>query len=187
MADQGKEGFLSPYLRRKRFEAAFPYLKGQILDFGCGSGALAALVDANCYIGVEVDELSLERAKKKYPGHRFASGLPETGGYFDTIISLAVIEHVSKPAEFLRSLSLYLSDSPDACIVITTPHPSVAWVHDIGAALGLFSKHANEEHQDLLNRADLESAGLQTGLKLSSYRRFLFGANQVACFKKEIK
>ena len=40
MADQGAEGWLSPWLRMQRIKAAQPYLSRRVLDFGCGSGAL---------------------------------------------------------------------------------------------------------------------------------------------------
>jgi len=68
---------------------------------------------------------------------------------------------------------------------VTTPHPSVDWAHVLGAAVELFSKHANEEHEDLLNRAKLEMAGTQAGLELVSYQCFLFGTNQIAVFEKD--
>ena len=186
MADQGSEGLLSPWLRKQRFKAAMPYLKGRILDFGCGSGALAALIDAEYYLGVEVDEISLQRARSLFPGHRFVNEVPDSGEKFDSIISLAVIEHVSDPSDFLATLAPHLDSSVSSCIVVTTPHPSVDWVHDIGASLGLFSKHANEEHEELLDRAKLEMAGKQAGLKMDLYRRFLFGANQIAIYKKTV-
>lgn len=184
MADQGGEGILSPWLRKKRIEAAAPYLKGRVLDFGCGTGALASLVDADHYLGVEVDEASLQLARSRFPSHRFVSTLPEPAEKFDSIISLAVIEHVSDPSRFLAALAAHLEESDTACLALTTPHPSVDWVHDTGAAVGLFSKHANEEHEDLLDRARLEMAGAEAGLRLISYRRFLFGANQIAIFDK---
>lgn len=186
MADQGVEGLLSPFLRRKRVDAAKPYLLGHILDIGCGSGALAALVPADHYIGVEMDAISLRQAQLRFPSHRFASILPESPDLlFDTIILLAVIEHVSDPGRFLGTLTTHLSESATACIVVTTPHPSVKWVHDIGTAFGLFSKHANEEHDVLLDRSRLEMVGIQAALKLVKYRRFLFGTNQIAIFKKD--
>lgn len=184
MADQVAEGLLSPWLRKKRIQAAMPFLKGRVLDFGCGSGALAALVDPERYLGVDVDEDSLRQAKEDFPKHSFVSRLPEPSVKFDAIISLAVIEHVSDPSSFLASLANHLDVSPGACLVVSTPHPAVDWVHDMGATLGLFSKHASEEHEELLNRSKLELAGKQADLELSSYQRFLFGANQVAAFKK---
>lgn len=184
MADQGGEGLLSPWLREKRIEAVKPYLNGKVLDFGCGSGVLAALVDAEYYLGVEVDEASLQQARSNFPSHRFVSELPAPTEKFDSVISLAVIEHVSDPSDFLASLAVYLDPSATACLAVTTPHPFVDWIHDVGAAIGLFSKHANEEHEDLLDRAKLEMAGATAGLKLVSYRRFLYGANQIAVYQK---
>jgi SAM-dependent methyltransferase len=181
MADQGTEGLLSPFLRKQRFKAAKPYLNGRILDVGCGSGALAELVDSASYVGIEVDEISVNKAKQSYPRHFFQNTLPPVAEKFDTVVSLAVIEHVSDPAAFLNSLSQYLKSSK-AQIVITTPHPSVDWLHDIGASVGLFSKHANEEHEDLLDEEKLRATGFAAGLRLVSYSRFLFGANQLAVF-----
>ena len=185
MADQGVEGLLSPWLQEKRFEAARPYLRGRVLDFGCGSGALAEFVPSGQYLGVDKDEHSLQQARARFPKHRFVSELPLPDEKFSSVVSLAVIEHVSDPVEFLRILSAYLDKSDEARLIVTTPHPSVDWVHYLGAAVGLFSKHANEEHEDLLNRAKLEISGSQAGLKLVSYRRFLFGANQLAVFEME--
>jgi len=187
MADQGAEGLLSPYLRRKRLQAAAPHIKARTLDFGCGSGALAALVDCKFYLGVDIDSFSLDRAHTWYPEHTFSNELPQSSEEFDTVVSLAVIEHMADPVEHLKTLAMYLRDSPSAHIVITTPHPRVDWVHDIGASIGLFSKHANEEHEDLLDERKLADAGLQAGLALVSYSRFLLGANQLALYKKSLR
>lgn len=184
MADQGAEGLLSPYLRKQRFLAAAPYLRGRVLDFGCGSGGLAALIDHDRYLGVEIDSLSLELAQRRFAAHRFMSGLPDPSEKFDTVVLLAVIEHVDEPAALLGQLAGYLTDAGSGRIVVTTPHPSVEWVHEYGAAMGLFSKHAGEEHKDLLDRAKLEQAGRQAGLALMSYSRFLLGANQIAIYAK---
>lgn len=159
-------------------------MRGRVLDFGCGSGALAMWVHADHYLGVEVDEASLKQARSRFPERRFVSGLPEPAEKFDTVVSLAVIEHVSDPVLFLRALATHLNADKEARLVVTTPHPSAAWIIGLGAAVGLFSKHANEEHGDLLDRAKLEMAGNQAGLTLVSYSRFLLGANQIAVYAK---
>lgn len=159
MADQGAEGLFSPFLRRRRFAAARPFLEGNVLDFGCGAGGLAEYVPPDHYLGVEIDPLSLQRAQSQFSFHKFTADPPDFSQKFDTVVS-------------------------GARLIITTPHPSVDWVHDIGATLGLFSKHANEEHEDLLDYSKLKATGIQAGLKLVSYRRFLLGANQLAVFKK---
>lgn len=184
MTDQASEGLLSPYLRAKRVAAVQPYLRGDVLDFGCGSGALAKLVDPAHYLGIEIDPSSLRLAEQQNPRHRFMHDAPDTTRKFQTVVSLAVIEHAQDPTDFLRTLTSYLADGPMARIVVTTPHPSTDWVHGMGAAIGLFSKHANEEHGDLLDREKLVAIGKQNDLDLESYSRFLFGANQIAAYKK---
>lgn len=184
MADQGTEGLLSPWLRRRRIAAALPHLRGNVLDVGCGSGALAEQVPAKRYTGVDIDRDSLAIANATYPEHEFRDALPGSDTSFDTIVSLAVIEHVPDPAGFLTSLAKRLGPGPDCRIVITTPRPSVDWIHTAGAAIGLFSGHANEEHEELLDRPELEQVAHDSGLELETYDRFLFGANQLAIFRR---
>lgn len=184
MADQGAEGLLSPFLRRKRIEAAVPWLKGRVLDFGCGAGILAAFVDSERYLGVEVDDLSVQKARSVFPQHMFVNSLPEKALKFDTVVALAVIEHVKEPATFLYSLAELLEDNQLSRLVVTTPHPSVDWLHSIGAKVGVFSRHASDEHEELLDHVRLEMAGAEAGLKLVSYSKFLLGANQIAVYSK---
>lgn len=184
MADQGAEGKLSPFLRARRFAAAAPYLNGRILDVGCGSGGLAALVDPEYYVGVEVDPDSLRMAQATRPGYRFENRLPEGADKFDTVVALAVIEHVPSASAFLRRLAQHLANE-NSSLVCTTPHPALEWVHDLGAAMGLFSKHANEEHEELLDRQKLADAATEAGLIMTTYEPFLWGANQLAVFKRQ--
>jgi len=50
--------------------------------------------------------------------------------------------------------------------------------------VGLLSKQAHEEYKNLLDRRVLLRAGEQSSLKLINYKRFSFGANQLAFFRK---
>jgi SAM-dependent methyltransferase len=183
VADQGAEGLLSPYLRRLRLAAAREFVRGRVLDIGCGTGALAALVDPAAYVGFDIDGDCVAAAKRRSPRHRFESSLPPVSEKFDTVVSLAVIEHVPDPGAFLAVAGNYLADRASR-IVITTPHPALEWVHDAGAAVGLFSRHASEEHETLLDRTSLARCADQACLRLERYRRFAFGANQLAVFAR---
>lgn len=184
MADQGTEGLLSPFLRAQRIKAVKPHLRGKVLDYGCGSGALAMERGPGEYVGFDIDESSLSEAESGFPEHKFVGSLAGLGDDFDTVVSLAVIEHVQDPAAFLKELASFLKKSDSARIAVTTPHPSVDWVHDLGAKVGLFSRHANEEHEELLDQSSLDEAGKQAGLELVLYQKFLFGANQLAVFSR---
>jgi len=69
-----------------------------------------------------------------------------------------------------------------AKILLYTRHRNfpLAWVHTAGASIRLSSRHASEEHEDLLDRPRLVALAKGCGLIPAGYRRFLFGANQVA-------
>ena len=107
---------------------------------------------------------------------------------FESIVSMAVIEHMVDPLDYLQTLSSYMGQPETSLtpqIILTTPHPTMDMIHTFGAAVGLFSKHANEEHEELLNLARLEKLGLRVALRIFKYRRFCFGANQLIILRKE--
>jgi len=183
MADQGTEGLLSSFLRKRRINAIKPFLKGKILDVGCGTGVLSSLVSSDLYLGVDIDLTSINLAKEKYPNHRFYLELPSENEKFDSIVSLATIEHIANPVEFLSNISKFLTDNSESSIIITTPNPSFEKIYSIGVYLGLFSKHANEEHEELLGFSRLNEIADLCNLKITLYKRFLFGANQMVLFK----
>lgn len=182
MADQAA-GLFSPWLRKKRIEAARPFLAGKILDYGCGIGVLAANIEPGNYLGVDIDVESIEIATKTYPQHRFVNQLPEKGRY-DIIVALAVVEHVSNPANLLCKISNLLNDNGK--IVLTTPHPSLEWIHTIGSKFGLFSREAEEEHETLLNYNSMQKIANEASMKIAFYRKFLFGANQLFILTQKI-
>ena len=182
MADQGSEGLLSPFLRSQRVRAIQPYLRGKILDYGCGSGVLASLVLPENYIGYDRDENVIKIAQKEYPLHNFQTNTVSLKSAFDTIVSLAVIEHVPDPKDYLLELSGYLKPEKNANIICTTPHPSLEIFHTIGARLGIFSRHASEEHQTLLDQMALLKLANECQMQVKNYQRFLFGANQLIVF-----
>lgn len=184
MADQGSEGLLSPFLRARRLAAVQPYLRGRVLDVGCGSGSMAELVPPDRYVGVEPDAEMLALARRRHPQHRFLAALPDNDE-FDTVASLAVIEHVRDSAGFLGALAARLKHASAARIVCTTPHPAVDWLHTAGARCGLFSRHASEEHEELLDHRRLQDIAERIGLHLAEYRHFLMGGNQLAVFGRD--
>lgn len=181
MADQASQGLFSPGLQRVRIRAALPHITGDVLDIGCGNGALAAFVPANRYYGYDRSIDVIGKAVRRFPGHKFSTELPGEI-HFDTVVALAVIEHVKDPADTLREWSLYLRDG--GYIVITTPHKSFGWTHEVGSKLGLFSRDAAEEHETMFDRTDLNAVAKKANLISFSYKRFLFGSNQLCLMKK---
>ena len=185
MANQADDGYFSPWLQKVRTNMATPYLNGSILDIGCGNGYLAQFCSPERYHGYEIDPVSINSAIKKFPQYRFSPKKPESK--FDTIVLLAVIEHIANPEAFVSSILENLKNT--GRVIITTPHPSLEWVHFLGAKAGLFSFHADEEHEQLFTRKKMTLLAEKTGLKVIYRKRFLFGANQIfilngACQRK---
>jgi SAM-dependent methyltransferase len=177
MADQSDQGLLSGFLRRRRLNAVRGYLRGQVLDFGCASGSLAAMTPPDNYLGVDIDARVLESARRRFPRHQFLLGEIEDSRRFDTIALLALIEHVKQPAELLAGVARRLA--PGGRIVMTTPHPAFRHVHDLGARIGLFSAAAAEEHETFVDLNSVRAVASEASLRIVVYRRFLLGANQL--------
>jgi 2-polyprenyl-3-methyl-5-hydroxy-6-metoxy-1,4-benzoquinol methylase len=176
MAQLLEAGMLSNWLVRRRQQAVRPHLEGRVLDFGCGVGTLAEICDPAGYVGVDIDPRKIEIARREWPNHRFYTFVPE-GERFDTVAALAFIEHVDDPAGYVRQFAGFLET--DGTIVLTTPHPALEWVHTSGARIGLFSRAAHDEHEDLIDRARMQELIADTPLRVAFYRRFLLGANQL--------
>jgi 2-polyprenyl-3-methyl-5-hydroxy-6-metoxy-1,4-benzoquinol methylase len=177
VGDHSDSGFLTPFLYRRRVRAVLPHLRGTVLDHGCGVFSLAPRVPPEEYLGVDVDDDCLATARSRHPSHTFAKDVPE-GVRYDTVASMAVIEHVPDPAAYLRQLTRFLGQG--SRIVLTTPHPRMERVYSLGAKLRLFSLRADQEHEHLLGSEELERAARRAGLEVVHYETFLAGANQLA-------
>ena len=179
MADQASEGALSPFLKSQRIKACVPYLKGRVLDVGCGTGTLAGFLNPNQYVGFDIDKTSLNFAASNHPSHLFVEAIDKYDDEFDTIVSLAVIEHVKDPENFLKVMHNLLKKEYSSKLVLTTPNPKFEKFHDIGSVLGLFSQSANEEHEQLIDLSIMQELCSISNLAIKHYEKFLFGANQL--------
>jgi len=179
--DEYTSGCFSLWLRSRRFNQAQPYLQGRILDYGCGVGALAGFCRPNVYVGMDRDEVLIDMARKNHPGYCFVMDVPETER-FDTIVSLAVLEHVEHPASLLKKFKEMLN--PMGHIILTVPHPRFEWIHKTGSKMGLFSQYAGQDHKQRIDYNHMQNLAKATGLAIVKYSRFLFGANQLFILTK---
>jgi SAM-dependent methyltransferase len=174
-----------------RLAAALPHVPAgaRVLDVGCGLTDLPRRLLK--YTGCDRDPDVLRLQRERFPDGDFhewdialgaAPAALMARAPFEGILLLAVLEHVDDPSAILSRLFPLLS--PGGRLIVTTPHPIGRWPLEAGAALGLLSSHAHEEHEALLSRRDLEAAGRAAGFLSIAYRRFLFGMNQLAVFSR---
>lgn len=171
-------GLLSPYLRNRRLAIARPFLAGRVLDVGCAEGHLADSVAHDQYVGVDLDHDILAEARRAHPEHVFV-GIDELdeAEWFDTVVALAVIEHVPDPVGWLARWSGHLVSG--GRVVVTTPYARYEPVHGIAAKLRLTSDEAHDEHETTFDRESLDQLFEAVGLKRTTYKRFLLGLNQL--------
>ena len=179
-------GLLTRRVQRARLAAALPHVApgARLLDVGCGMTDLPARFAS--YVGCDRDPLVLSEMRRRHPGASFASWdvdadepPPEVlaGAPYDVVLMLAILEHLPSPARALSRVAPLLA--PAGRVLATTPHPLGRLPLEAGALLGLLSRHADEEHEALLDRAALARAAEAAGLVTTVYSRFLAGLNQL--------
>jgi len=185
-------GILSTTLETWRFRQAARFIPSDaaVLDVACNLGRLSEFLPENSdYTGVDISPAAIHRAKSHYPQRRFIIAdledpVKEIVQQFNAITMLAFLEHVSSPARVIQDLLPLLK--PEGIIIATTPAPISRKIHDVGAAMGLFSRSAADEHHQFLNKEALFQIGIQNGLTIAHFERFMFGLNQLICYRKGI-
>ncbi len=174
---------LSAFLQTQRYKAVASYFRGDVLDLGCGPAQIVAwLQPGQRYVGVEVHAGIMDWLVKNRPGHEFHQRDLDTdklslGRQFDTILMIAVIEHLKKPDNILSQIPQHLRLGGK--LLITTPSPLGDKIHKIGARLGLFSMEAVEGHEAIFTYNTLQMRLQQNGLGIVHYQSFLAGGNQL--------
>jgi 2-polyprenyl-3-methyl-5-hydroxy-6-metoxy-1,4-benzoquinol methylase len=174
---------LSGFLQNRRLAVVRPFIMGDVLDVGCGNACLAdQLLPNQIYVGIDGNPTLIRRLRERRARHSFYQrnldtmdlDLPQT---FDTIVILAVVEHLSQPERLFRQLPLYLKAG--GRVLITTPSPLGHRIHTLGARVGLFSQEAAEDHKTIFTLATLCTSLNLSGLAVLHQRLFLLGGNQL--------
>jgi len=116
---------LSPEVVYERIKPLVRGIKGRFLDLGAGMGKTTTMISS-------VNKKVLGYALDLYPEHFRANGrcrrgdlnrtIPFKDEYFDTIISLEVIEHIENPRHFFRECYRLLK--PGGELILSTPNNS---------------------------------------------------------------
>lgn len=113
----------------KAYIIAEEYVKGDVLEVGCGEGRGIDLLASKASSFTAVDKIApvIDNLKKIYPDATFLSmNLPPlTGlgdGAYDLVISFQVIEHIKDDHSFLREIHRVLK--PGGMALLTTPNRS---------------------------------------------------------------
>ena len=175
---------LTDYLMRRRNELVSRYIRGDVLDIGCGLGTIIPFLDAGQrYVGIEISQEFVAYLSPRFPQREFYNcnvdeePLELGDERFDTVLLVAVIEHLAHPEKALAEIQKYLL--PGGSLVITTPTLWGQRIHRLGARLGIFHPHAAAEHVRAYNYAAMRDLVSRVGLEIMERRRFEMGFNQL--------
>ncbi len=110
----------------KAYYLAEPYIKGKLLELGCGEGRGIEVIGplAEKYTAIDKIEAVINRLRLKFPDYRFESGhfppIPFPDNSFDTVVSFQVIEHIKDDALFIKEIERILR--PGGTALLTTPN-----------------------------------------------------------------
>ena len=102
------------------------FIKGDLLELGCGEGRGVELLAplASSYVGIDKIKSIIDTLKDKHPTYTFMDGVfppfPFEDNQFDTIVTFQVIEHVKADEEFIKEIYRVLK--PGGTALITTPN-----------------------------------------------------------------
>ena len=154
-------------LQTWRFKMVAPYLTGDVLDFGGNDGELEQLVKGS-YTCVNYDHT------------------PMMGKTFDTIVALAIIEHLSVEDVHAVFEQFKKSLNPNGHIFLTTPTVMAKPVLDTLAALNLVDRENIAEHKHYWTHQDLIDLANKTGFVIKKYNLFQLGFNQLALLSPKL-
>lgn len=156
---------LERWLQKQRFKIAMPYLEGDLLDFGANQGELGLYYTKGRYTGIDKDYKRMKGKK------------------FDTIVCLAVIEHIEEYNVVLLFKDFREMLKDHGRIFITTPTRLSKRILEMLAKVGLLDKENLAEHKHYWTKLDLIALAIANDLKMIEHKRFQFGLNQYAVFK----
>lgn len=111
----------------KAYYEALPYVKGDLLEVGCGEGRGVKILSGSVKSYTAIDKIvEIESSvKAKYPDIQFLNmNVPPFEGLkdesFDTVVSFQVIEHIEEDKELLEEMHRVLR--PGGIAIISTPN-----------------------------------------------------------------
>ncbi len=153
-----------------------PFVKGRLLDFGCGDGQFLELISGYCdYVsGVDISDLAIDKATNSYPQLDFrllqeGARLPYPDNHFDTISAIEILEHLldieTVLEEFGRVLKrgghLLITTSQISCVKMI-----LIMLHSLDSYF-----YPTSPHVRYFTKKNLESVLASKGFRVKAYKK----------------
>lgn len=170
--------------------------KKSVLELGCSDGIGATILAENkeLYVGVDLDQESLNAAKKNFKEDstyqfQFDDFMGKTYGEFDSVVSLDVIEHIIRDYEHQFFDTIVKNISKSGVVILGTPNITAAPYASEASNLGHVNLYSQER---LLNKMKeyfhhVFPFGMNDEVVHTGYASMCHYILCVACHKKEKK
>jgi len=99
--------------------AARPYLRGRLLDVGCGRRPYALIYESLVDISIGTEVAFSPHGTAEADVICYADRPPFSNSCFDTILCTEVLEHTQQPFQVMQELARVLK--PGGCLLLSTP------------------------------------------------------------------
>jgi SAM-dependent methyltransferase len=174
---------LDRFIARQRFQAAYPHIRkgSRVCDLGCGlDAAFLDFAAERIADGVGVDDQIRDGAAGRWKRVRadIRQPLPLESGGFDSVVMLAVLEHLPEPEPVLREAHRILA--PDGSLILTWPSGMVDPILKVLHRLRLVSDEMeSDEHQKRIPVGTLQQMLHRIGFNEFIHYTFEFGLNNL--------
>lgn len=169
---------LGKVLVKWRIRAVLPYVKGRLLDIGCGTNELARVYGNG--VGVDVYpwgtvDLVVENT----------SDLPFDDESFDSVTIIAALNHIPNRQEVLREAHRLLRRDGRIIVTMIPPHLSKVW-HFLRRPWDADQKERGMEHGEVygFTRDEVQSLLKEAGFDVILEKKFMLYINRVTVAKK---
>lgn len=156
----------------KAYVVAQDYIKGDVLEVGCGEGRGIELLlpKAGSFTAVDKIKPVIERLQQKHPSAKLMSmNIPPLAGLanntYDVVVSFQVIEHIANDTLFLEEIHRVLK--PGGTALLTTPNRRMSLTRNPWH----IREYLPEELEQLARRffADVQMKGITGNQKVMTY------------------
>ncbi len=150
----------------KIFEKIKKYTnKKNILEIGAGGGYLFHYLKKNTksYEAVELSDIQRKYLKKKFRIKTYKEISDAPKGFYDVVIIISVLEHVTDPIDFLRNLKLLLKKKGRIIIECPSINDPLIQLHGVQSYKDFYYRPV---HLNYFNRNHLKKIVKKSGLRL---------------------
>jgi ubiquinone/menaquinone biosynthesis C-methylase UbiE len=176
-----REPILEKILARERWKKIAPHLppKAKVLDLGCGfDGKFLQSIEKKISSGFGIDlsvSKSVESQKISLLEYNINQPLPFAENEFDTVVSLANLEHLENPEQCLREIYRVLK--PGGKLLLTAPSKAAKPILELLSFLGLVSAQEIKDHKHYFDKKILVKMVKEAGFSQISHQYFQMGMN----------